>query len=147
MIDKKHIGKVFPLHAAEVEKTGLRLFAKVIGETDPVYTDESAARAAGYRSLLAPPTFLFGLEMAQPNGLDWLREIGANPARILHGEQSFAYHGTVCAGDVITFETHLADIYDKKNGTLEFVLRKSRATNQLGQCVADLATLVVHRST
>jgi hypothetical protein len=43
MIDKKYIGKVLPLHSAEVEKTALRLFAKVIGETDPVYTDESAA--------------------------------------------------------------------------------------------------------
>jgi 3-oxoacyl-[acyl-carrier protein] reductase len=29
-----------------VEKTALRLFAKVIGETDPVYTVESAARVA-----------------------------------------------------------------------------------------------------
>lgn len=147
MIDRKHIGKTFPLHTAEVEKSALRLFVKVIGETDPVYTDESAARAAGYRSLLAPPTFLFGLEMARPNALGWLHEIGVDPAHILHGEQSFAYHATVCAGDVITFETHLADMYDRKNGALEFILRKSRATNQDGQCVADLAALVVHRNT
>jgi N-terminal half of MaoC dehydratase len=147
MIDKKHIGKVFPLHTVEVEKSALRLFLKVIGETDPVYTDEPAARAAGHRSLLAPATFLFGLEMSRPNAFAWLYEIGANPARILHGEQSFAYRATVCAGDVITFETHLADIYDKKNGALEFILRKSRATNQDGQRVADLAMLAVHRTT
>jgi acyl dehydratase len=147
MIDKKHIGKVFPSHTAEVEKSALRLFAKVIGETDPVYTDESAARAAGHRSLLAPPTFLLGLELSRPNALAWLQEIGANPSRILHGGQSFAYHAAVCAGDVITFETHLADIYDKKDGALEFILRKSLATNQDGQCVAALAALIVHRNT
>jgi hypothetical protein len=45
MIDRKYIGKIFPLHTAEVEKSALRLSVKVIGETDPVYSDESAARA------------------------------------------------------------------------------------------------------
>jgi hypothetical protein len=28
MIDKRHIGKVFPLHTAEVEKTALDLIAR-----------------------------------------------------------------------------------------------------------------------
>ena len=32
-------------------------FAKVIGETNPLYLDSEAARAAGYEDVLAPPTY------------------------------------------------------------------------------------------
>ena len=57
MIDKKHIGRTTKPQTVDVEKGRLRFFAKAIGETDPVYTDEAAAKAAGYKSLPAPPTF------------------------------------------------------------------------------------------
>ena len=50
MIDKKHIGHELPASVLDVEKGRLRFFAKAIGETDPVYTDEAAAEAAGYRA-------------------------------------------------------------------------------------------------
>ncbi len=54
MIDRKHVGAPLPGHTAEVEKGRLRLFAKVIGETDPIYTDEAAAaRAAGMGDVFA----------------------------------------------------------------------------------------------
>ena len=33
----------------------LKFFAKAIGETNPIYTDEAAALEAGYRALPAPP--------------------------------------------------------------------------------------------
>ena len=59
MIDTKWIGYRFPTMRWEVEKGRLRFFAKAIGETRPEYVDEEAARAKGYRSLLAPPTLLF----------------------------------------------------------------------------------------
>ena len=55
------IGHRFPPYTVEVEKQPLRLFAKAIGERAPVYTDEAAAQAEGYRSILAPPTYLFTL--------------------------------------------------------------------------------------
>jgi len=32
----------------------LKFFAKAIGETNPIYTDEAAALEAGYRALPAP---------------------------------------------------------------------------------------------
>lgn len=146
MIDKKHIGKIFPPYSVDVESGRLRFFAKAIGETDPVYTDAEAARAAGYEALPVPPTFLFCLEMEQPDPFAWLAEIGADLARVLHGEQSFTYHRPVCAGDRVTFETCITDIYDKKAGALEFVLRKTRVTNQRGEHVADLLGTVVQRN-
>ena len=42
----------------EVTTTSVRAFARGVGYTDPVYFDEAAARAAGYRSLPCPPTYL-----------------------------------------------------------------------------------------
>ena len=67
MIDRRHIGHAMPPFSTEVEKGRLRFFAKATGQADPVYTDEGAARAAGYSGLPVPPTFLFCLEMDAPN--------------------------------------------------------------------------------
>ena len=74
--------------------------------------------------------------MERPDPLAWLPEVGLNLAKILHGEQNFVYHKHACAGDVLTFETCISDIYDKKNGALEFVVKKSRVSNQHGEHVA-----------
>ena len=50
------------------------------------------------------------------------------------------------AGDVLSFEQRIEDIYDKKGGALDFVLRKTRVTNQRGEHVADLRTVTVQRN-
>jgi hypothetical protein len=39
----------------------------------------------------------------------------------------------------------VADIYDKKGGALEFVVRETRVTNQDGALVADLSCVTVVR--
>ncbi|MFM0171778.1 MaoC family dehydratase N-terminal domain-containing protein [Paraburkholderia sediminicola] len=145
MIDKKHIGKVIPAFRTVAEAGRLRFFAQTIGETNPVYFDESAARDAGHPNLPLPPTFLFSLELEQPDK-SWRDEIGIQVARILHGEQSFTYHRMAYAGDVLLFECHIADIYDKKGGALDFVVRETRVTNQKGEHVADLRSVLVHRN-
>ena len=46
MIDKKHIGYAPPPTVWTVEKGRIAFFAKVIGLTDPIHTDEAAAKAA-----------------------------------------------------------------------------------------------------
>ena len=146
VIDRQHIGKTLAPSTAEVEKGRLRFFAKAIGETDPIYTEEAAAQAAGYASLPVPPTFFFSLEMERPDPLAWLTEIGVDLARILHGEQSFTYHAPACAGDTLTFESRIDDIYDKKDGALTFLVRSVKVTNQRGEHVAGLRSSIVHRN-
>ena len=145
MIDKKFIGKVLPPFSAVAEAGQLRLFAKATGETNPVYLDESAVRDAGHAALPLPPTFLFSLEFQQPD-TSWRDELGIQMSRILHGEQSFTYHRLAHAGDVLRFESRIADIYDKKNGALDFVVRETRVTNQKGEHVADLRSVLVQRN-
>ncbi len=146
MIDKSHIGHTFPPHTATVEAGRLRFFATAIGETDPIYTDEDAARAAGYRALPAPPTFLFCLNNEKPEPLAWIDELCLDLGRILHGEQLFAYRTEAYAGDVLRFETTVADIYDKKGGALDFLVRRTTVTNQDGVHVADLQNTTVQRN-
>jgi acyl dehydratase len=145
MLDKSHIGKVLPAFHATAEAGQLRFFAKAIGETAPIYVDESAARDAGHPALPLPPTFLFSLEFTQPT-TGWRQEVGIIPSRILHGEQSFSYHRTAYAGDTLRFESRIADIYDKKGGALSFLVRETRVTNQHGEHVADLRSVLVHRN-
>ncbi len=146
MIDRKHIGRTTPPETFDVEKGRLRFFAKAIGETDPVYTDEEAAKAAGYRSLPAPPTFGFCLEMETNSLWDNLEAMGVPVGKILHGSQTFTYHEAICAGDQITFETKVSDITDKKGGALEFITEDTTATNQNGTLVAELQRVIVVRN-
>lgn len=147
MLDRSIIGYRTQPFSAEVEKGRLRLFAKAIGETDAVYVDEAAAHAAGFRSLPVPPTFLFCLEMERPDPYDWFDALGIPLGKVLHGEQSFVYHRTACAGDVLTFAAVVTDVYDKKGGALEFLVQHNRVTNQHGETVAEFdRTLVIRHA-
>jgi acyl dehydratase len=136
MIDKKWIGHRFPVMRWEVEKGRLRFFAKAIGETRPECLDESAARAAGHPSLLAPPTNLFSGQLDHDFVPELLQLLGINMNNILHGEQGFTYHAPVFAGDVLEFEDQITDITSKKNGALELVTRETRVSNQRSELVA-----------
>ncbi|MHB8576991.1 MAG: FAS1-like dehydratase domain-containing protein, partial [Dehalococcoidia bacterium] len=43
---------------SEIDKTSVRMFARAVGHTDPVFYDEDEAKRRGYRSLPAPPHYL-----------------------------------------------------------------------------------------
>ena len=146
MSDRKFIGHNMPQFSVAVEQGQLCFFAKATGQTDPVYIDESAAKTAGHRGLPVPPTFFFCLESASPDKDAFRDLLGLDYRKLLHGEQSFTYHEMAYAGDVLTFEQSVEDIYDKKNGLLEFVVRKTTVTNQLGTHVADLHSVTVSRN-
>ncbi|MBM4186659.1 MAG: MaoC family dehydratase [Gemmatimonadetes bacterium] len=147
MIDRANIGRTFPPFEVEVDKSRLRLFAKAIGETRPVYLDEAAARAAGYRSLLAPPTFVNCLAADDPRGFQYLQDLGVPMARMLHAEQTFNYRGPLCAGDRVVVERRVADIYDKKGGALEFIRFELTVRNAAdGTLIADCISLLAIRN-
>lgn len=146
MLDRNLIGRALHTSTIDVEKGALRFFAKAIGETDPVYTDEAAARQAGYKSLPVPPTFLTCLESqaSDPGRLIAIAKLDLR--RILHAEQQFTYHALAFAGDQLTFTAKIADVYDKKGGALEFVVTESQVTNQHGAHIADIRCSLVQRN-
>ena len=146
MIDKSIIGKEYPPFTVELEKRWVRCFAEAIGDTSPIYFDESVARAAGYRSLPAPPTFPFAMIMDCNQSFMILDQLGIDKRRAMHGEQSFVYYGDLCAGDVLTGRQTVVDVYDKKNGALEFLVTETRLEDQSGKPVCDLRTTVVVRN-
>jgi acyl dehydratase len=146
MLDKKWIGQTFPSSTLVVERGRLQFFAKAIGETDPVYTDLAVAKAAGYPDLPAPPTFLFSAELDSGESMAMLDRMGINIGRILHGEESFTYYKPVCAGDTIVVTPRIEDIYDKKNGALEFIVKKLEAKNQHNELVAEMGVIIVVRN-
>jgi len=144
MLDKSLIGLETKPRSVEMEKGQLKFFAKATDETNRIYFDEAAAKAAGHPALPAPPTFLMCLGSLAPDREDILGKLGIDIGRILHGEQHFTYFKPIYAGDTITLTTRVTDIYDKKGGALDFIVQVTEATNQDGQKVgATRATIVV----
>jgi acyl dehydratase len=146
MLDRSQIGRAFPPFSVTVEAGRLRFFARATGETSPVYLDEAAARSAGYASLPVPPTFLFSLEQEQPDPFGWVKEVGLDLRRVLHGEQHFTYHRVATAGETLTFTARIKDMYDKKGGALEFLVKEVSVTDAAGARVAELSTTIVQRN-
>jgi len=145
MIDKKWIGHELTPSVMTIDRSRLQFFARAIGETDPVYTDVAAAQAAGYADLPVPPTFLFGAELDSGASDRLVADLGIPFANLLHGEQRFTYRHPACAGDTVTVRSRITDVYDKKGGALEFVVKSSNATNQSGVLLAEMKTVLVYR--
>ncbi|AKE00084.1 acyl dehydratase [Rhodococcus erythropolis] len=144
-IDPAVIGRILPGHEALAERGRLRFFAKAIGETDPLYFDVEAAKAAGHRDLPVPPTFLFCLEMEKPDPFVLLRELEIDVRNILHGEQAFEYHTLAYAGDTLAYASTVTDSYSKKGGALDFLVRKTDVTRD-GELIARLTNTLVVRN-
>lgn len=127
----------------DVERGRLRFFAETIGLTDSVYFDVEAARRAGYPDLPVPPTFLgHSLELSLPDPLAWLRALGADLTKTTHAEQAFTYHAMAFAGDRLVLTRKIVDVYTRKAGALEFVVKKTeilRGTQILAESLSTIA--------
>ena len=146
MLDRTLIGHEFAPRFADVEKGQLKFFAKATGETNSIYFDEDAARAAGHPSIPAPPTFLFSLELLAPDPKGTLGLLGVDIGKVLHGEQRFTYTKPIYAGDTIKMSTRISDMYDKKGGALEFIVQDTTGENQHGETVVVARTVTVVRN-
>lgn len=127
---------------ADVERGRIRQFALAIGETNPIYRDQAAARSAGHPDVLAPPTFLFGLELENSVVFDDLAAHGVDLASVLHGEQRFRLFADVHAGDRVQFQTRYVDAYSKAGGALDFLVRRTTVTRD-HTVVAELESVTV----
>jgi acyl dehydratase len=145
-VDAAFIGTQLPATTLTVDAGRLRFFAKSIGETNPLYTDVAVAKAAGYADLPVPPTFLFSIELENPDQFRWVVDQGIDPRFVLHGEQSFTYHSIAHAGDTLTATPRIVDVYSKKGGALEFIVKNTTVTRADGSAVADLETVIVVRN-
>jgi acyl dehydratase len=143
MLDRSFVGKITQSRWVDVEKNQLRFFARAVGEKNPIYTDEAVAKAAGYRSLPAPPTFLFSLSLPLDKPLGRFVEAGFDLETMLHGQQAFEYHRPICAGDHLLIETRVIDIFEKKNGALEFMIEQTTASDENGSLLASMRLTMI----
>lgn len=140
------IGKEYAPFAVEVEKGRICLFARAIGANDPIYSDEKAARAAGYPAIPAPPTFPYSITMDAGQSFNVLEDMGVLRETAVHGGQRFVYHKPICAGDTITGRQKIVNIYDKKGGALVFIETETRLLNQDAEVVCDLYSTIIVRN-
>ncbi|HEY7010360.1 MAG TPA: MaoC family dehydratase N-terminal domain-containing protein [Jatrophihabitantaceae bacterium] len=146
-IDRSIIGRELPGETLLITRSRLRNFAKATGQSDPIYTDVDAAKQAAHRDLPVPPTFFFGIDLEAPDPFAFLTELGVDLRTVLHGEQQFSYRAMAYAGDELSTSGRIADVYAKKDGLLEFLVRETTVTNQDGAVVAEMrgVTVVQHR--
>jgi hypothetical protein len=130
----------------EVTTTSVRAFARGVGYTDLVYFDEAAAKAAGYRSLPAPPTYL-GTPIFIPGESsdtfsgpkDSGPSIDHGLPNLLDGGTETEYYGDICAGDTLTVTSQIADLSTRQGrstGMMLITTQETRVVNQDGELVA-----------
>jgi acyl dehydratase len=118
----------------EVEKGAIRKFVEAIGDEDPIYYDEKAAQAAGFKTIPAPPTFLCTFRAQE---LPDLKIAFAGRVR-LNGGNEYEYYHPVYAGDTITITAAYADVTARTGRTGQMVIVYTALTfkNQHGVVVA-----------
>jgi len=128
------IGKSYPPHVYAVGREKIREYALAVGETEPLYLDPEAARAAGHRDVVAPPMFavVYSAPAVGPAIFD--PDVGINFALMVHGAQEFRWGPLVVAGDEISTTVTVKEISERDGKG--FYVFESRSVNQDGEEVA-----------
>lgn len=136
------IGKSYPPTTYAVGREKIKEYASAVGETNPVYLDPEAAKAAGYADVVAPP--MFAVVYKSPAVIPALfdPEVGINFAMMVHGGQEFVWSAPVVAGDEITTTTTVKDVSER--GGMGFYVFETTSVNQRGEtvCVGEWTNIV-----
>ena len=107
------IGKEWPGPTYQVGREKIKEYAKALGIDNPVHSDVEAARAAGFRDVVAPPMFavVYSGPALAPVLFDSAVEM--NFAAMVHGGQVFEWGEPVCSGDENTTSSKCLSIEEK----------------------------------
>ena len=130
-VNTEAIGKEWPATTYTIGSEKIREYASAVGETNPVYDDPDAAKAAGFRDLVAPPMFCVVYSNAAMAAAVLDPEVGIDFDKLVHGEQQFEWGEPVCAGDVITTTATLTEVTEKMK--MGFYVFETESTNQDGE--------------
>ena len=132
--DRSLLGKEHRAGPFEVTRDLIRAFSDAIGETNPLYLDEAAAREAGHPTVLAPPALctIFVRDVTIP-------DINLKFGRVrFHAGQVVEPRAPAFAGDSLIASSQLKEVYPKtgRSGTMVFIVWETTFTNQRGEVVA-----------
>jgi acyl dehydratase len=138
-------GKEYPGVTYEVGREKIREFAQAVGETNPVYQDPDAAKAAGHPEQVAPLTFPTVLHLRSGPQVVMDPELGLDYSLVVHGTQEFEYRRPIVAGDVLTATPRIAEITAK--GPHEFLTIETTMTDAGDEVVCVARATLISRGT
>ena len=109
-----------------IERGKIKEFARAIGDDNPAYLDDRVGQASEWGDIIAPPTFMTTFREAAGDGGDFLRELGTDISRLLHGEQEFEMHRPIRPGETFLCRSRVTDIYEKTGRSGADGLRRAR---------------------
>ncbi len=143
MLDRSLVGRESEPVVHEVEKGSIRRFAEALGDPNPIYTDEAAAVAAGYPTLVAPPTYPVVLTANER----FRHSLDLGTRAVLHGEQQFEYARPVLAGDRITVRSRVADVQERAgaSGAMDVMVIEDEGRDEKGEVVFKTRAMLILR--
>ena len=145
------IGREVDEGVAEVTTSGCRLFARAVGHTDPIFYDEAAAQARGYRALVAPPGYLGTPVNTQTRGgmvpvPAPIAQLHIPYKRQLDGGTAYEYLEPVVAGDVVTSRSKITRFEERLGsiGPMLITYHETTYTRQDGTVIAKMYGNVIH---
>ena len=144
-LDRELVGRSYPRSAVyEVGRAKIAEFATAVGADDPVHRDAEAARAAGYADVIAPPTFAIVVSLEAAFVVLDDPDVGLDYSRVVHGEQRFAHHRPIRAGDRLVATTTI-DAARTVAGNDMLTTRVDLATED-GEAVCTATSMLVARA-
>ncbi|MGH2692362.1 MAG: FAS1-like dehydratase domain-containing protein [Actinomycetota bacterium] len=138
-------GKTYQELTFEVERDRVTQFSVAVGEDDPRFLEDGAARAEGFPEQLAFPTFptVVGILVSAQVVTD--QELGLDYTRVVHGEQEYEWKRPLVVGDVLKAVPRIGDIYSK--GPNEFLVIEAEITDADGKVVCISRGTLLSRGT
>jgi acyl dehydratase len=136
----------------ELGRASIRYFALALGDDNPLYSDESYAQEAGYRTVIAPPTLVCETcqyANQQPSatgyiGHEW--DLPIEGVRLIRAGHDYEFDRPAYPDDRISVTWTLADIEERpsrRGGTQLYVTSVAVYENQDGERLATNRETVV----
>ena len=143
-LDRELVGRSYPPSVVyEVGRAKIAEFAAAVGSDDPIHRDPDAARAAGYPDVIAPPTFAIVVSLEAAFVVLGDPDVDLDYSRVVHGEQKFAHHRPIRAGDRLVATTTIDAVRSVAGNDL-LTTRVELATEQ-GEPVSTTTSMLVAR--
>jgi acyl dehydratase len=146
-INTSVIGKEYAPYVVTVERGKIKEFARAIGDLNPAYLDDRVAQASEWGDIVAPPTFATTFRDEHADTSAFLRELGTDISRVLHGEQEFELFRPIQPGHTYVCRPRVLDIYEKtgRSGPMAFVVRETTITDRQNEIVGTMRHITVVR--